>query len=104
LSRLSGKIGEVHANLGFKFSELRIGLKICPSTHGLAFLKSEFQQINLFLMKSTAYKNKNLKSGQEHLPVHSLAKSALPVFVRDIQHKNPYDFTRVHRHDYFEIF
>jgi hypothetical protein len=55
-------------------------------------------------MKSTTSKNQNLKSGQEQLPVHSLVKSEFPVFVRDIRYKNPYDFTRVHRHDYFEIF
>jgi len=55
-------------------------------------------------VKSTASKNHDLKSGKEHLPVHSLAKSEFPVFVKDLRHKNPYDFTRVHRHDYFEIF
>jgi AraC-like DNA-binding protein len=55
-------------------------------------------------MKSSARQNQDLKSGSEHLPVHPLAKSEFPVFVRDIQYKNPYDFTRVHRHDYFEIF
>jgi AraC-like DNA-binding protein len=55
-------------------------------------------------MKSTAGKNQDLQSGQEHLPVHSLAKREFPLFVKAIQYKNPYDFTRVHRHDYFEIF
>ena len=38
------------------------------------------------------------------LPVHSLGSDALPVQVRRIEHKNPYDFTREHRHTYFEIF
>lgn len=27
-----------------------------------------------------------------------------PLFVKDIQHKNPYDFTKEHRHDYYEVF
>lgn len=38
------------------------------------------------------------------LPVHSLKLNEALVQVRDIQHKNPYDFTREHRHTYFEIF
>ena len=38
------------------------------------------------------------------LPVHSLGKNEYLVFVKEIQHKNPYDFTQVHRHDYYEIF
>ena len=38
------------------------------------------------------------------LPVHSLSKQEFPVHVRRIEYKNPYDFTREHRHDYFEIF
>ncbi len=38
------------------------------------------------------------------LPVHSLSGSEAPVQVRAIEHKNPYDFTREHRHTYFEIF
>ena len=38
------------------------------------------------------------------LPVHSLSHQAPPVQVRRIEHKNPYDFTREHRHDYFEVF
>jgi len=38
------------------------------------------------------------------LPVHSLSNDALPLQVRRIEHKNPYDFTREHRHTYFEIF
>jgi AraC family transcriptional regulator, transcriptional activator of pobA len=43
----------------------------------------------------------NLKSP---LPVHSLSRQEFPVHVRRIEYKNPYDFTREHRHDYFEIF
>ncbi len=37
------------------------------------------------------------------IPVHSLDGTNFPVCVREIEHKNPYDYTRVHRHDYFEI-
>jgi len=44
------------------------------------------------------------KSDEQHLPVHSLAARDFQIFVKAIQYKNPYDFTRVHRHDYFEIF
>lgn len=40
---------------------------------------------------------------EKQIPVHSLDGTHFPVCVREIQHKNPYDFTRVHRHDYFEI-
>ncbi|MBL0339956.1 MAG: AraC family ligand binding domain-containing protein [Bacteroidetes bacterium] len=38
------------------------------------------------------------------LPTHSLMLNEPPVQVRRIEHKNPYDFTTEHRHDYFEIF
>ncbi|HMT28317.1 MAG TPA: helix-turn-helix transcriptional regulator [Bacteroidia bacterium] len=38
------------------------------------------------------------------LPTHSLLLNEPPVQVRRIEHKNPYDFTTEHRHDYFEIF
>ncbi|MEP7265931.1 MAG: helix-turn-helix transcriptional regulator [Bacteroidota bacterium] len=38
------------------------------------------------------------------LPLHSFATQEFPVHVRRIEYKNPYDFTREHRHDYFEIF
>lgn len=38
------------------------------------------------------------------LPVHSLNRDESPVQVRNIEYKNPYDFTREHRHTYFEIF
>ncbi len=38
------------------------------------------------------------------LPVHSLSFDEAPVQVKRIEYKNPYDFTREHRHTYFEIF
>ncbi len=41
---------------------------------------------------------------KSQLPVHSLSQIESPVQVRRIEHKNPYDFTREHRHDYFEVF
>lgn len=44
------------------------------------------------------------KNGKTTLPVHALSGEEFPVCVRDIQYKNPYDFTREHRHSYFEIF
>ena len=37
------------------------------------------------------------------LPVHSLERTQRAVHVRPIEYNNPYDFTREHRHDYFEI-
>lgn len=37
------------------------------------------------------------------LPVHSLEKSEQIIQVRPLEHNNPYDFTREHRHTYFEI-
>lgn len=50
--------------------------------------------------KSEEGKNKTAKTP---LPVHSLEKKEFSVHVEDIQYSNPYDFTREHRHDYFEI-
>lgn len=38
------------------------------------------------------------------LPTHSIKDKASSVYIEDIGHKNPYDFTQAHRHDYFEIF
>lgn len=40
----------------------------------------------------------------KNLPIHSLPKHEFPITIKEIQHKNPYDFTREHRHTYFEIF
>jgi AraC-like DNA-binding protein len=39
----------------------------------------------------------------KELPVHSLFKDDAAIKVLELQHKNPYDFTREHRHTYFEI-
>lgn len=47
-------------------------------------------------------KNKT-KAEAAPLPVHSLESNKIPVYVRDIRYSNPYDFTKEHRHDYFEI-
>ncbi len=44
-----------------------------------------------------------IKAAKAPLPVHSLTKREFSVHVQDIEYKNPYDFTREHRHDYFEI-
>jgi len=38
------------------------------------------------------------------LPIHSKSVVDAPVQVRRIEHKNPYDFTKEHRHTYFEVF
>lgn len=45
-----------------------------------------------------------MPTNKSPLPVHSLSRIELPVQVRMIEHNNPYDYTREHRHDYFEIF
>lgn len=45
-----------------------------------------------------------MSNSNSHLPVHSLSLLEFPVHVRRIEYKNPYDFTREHRHTYFEIF
>lgn len=37
------------------------------------------------------------------LPVHSLIQDDPAIKVLELQHKNPYDFTKEHRHTYFEI-
>lgn len=38
------------------------------------------------------------------LLVHSMEKSRSPVLVKEIEHEATYDFTHVHRHNYYEIF
>src|SRR5690349_8877061 len=43
------------------------------------------------------------KTDLSTLPVHSLEKTEQIIHVRPIEYKNPYDFTREHRHTYFEI-
>lgn len=42
------------------------------------------------------------KTDHSSLPVHSLEAEQI-IHVRPIEYKNPYDFTREHRHTYFEI-
>lgn len=54
-------------------------------------------------MKSGKDDAEKAKPSKSPLPVHSLAKREFSVHVQDIEYKNPYDFTREHRHDYFEI-
>ncbi|MDQ3110205.1 MAG: helix-turn-helix transcriptional regulator [Bacteroidota bacterium] len=54
-------------------------------------------------MKSGKDDAAKVKSVKDPLPVHSLDKREFSVHVQDIEYKNPYDFTREHRHDYFEI-
>lgn len=43
------------------------------------------------------------KTNPSSLPIHSLEKTEQIIHVRPIEYKNPYDFTREHRHTYFEI-
>jgi len=45
-----------------------------------------------------------LSKNKSPLPIHSLQKNEPLISVKEIQHKNPYDFTREHRHTYFEVF
>jgi AraC family transcriptional activator of pobA len=54
-------------------------------------------------MKSGKNDAEKSKPANTPLPVHSLTKREFSVHVQDIQYNNPYDFTREHRHDYFEI-
>lgn len=49
-------------------------------------------------------KNDKSKLNASPLPLHSLEDGRFPVHVENIRYNNPYDFTREHRHDYFEIF
>ncbi len=37
------------------------------------------------------------------IPTHSLMQAEYPVCLEDIGYNNPYDFTREHRHGYFEL-
>ncbi|MEY3443232.1 MAG: hypothetical protein RLZZ519_1513 [Bacteroidota bacterium] len=37
------------------------------------------------------------------IPTHSLESAQNPILLRSIDHKNHYDFTKVHRHSYFEV-
>jgi AraC family transcriptional activator of pobA len=37
------------------------------------------------------------------LPVHTLLPDEFPFAINDLAYKNPYDFTKEHRHDYIEI-
>ncbi len=44
-----------------------------------------------------------MREKEDSLPVHQLADPNTSIVVRKIAHKNPYDFTQKHRHNYFEI-
>jgi len=39
----------------------------------------------------------------EKIVTHNLESSHAPVQIRRIAHKNHYDFSKLHRHNYFEI-
>lgn len=39
----------------------------------------------------------------KEIPSYGLPKKKCPVLIEDIGYRNPYDFTREHRHEYFEI-
>ncbi|MCB9230669.1 MAG: helix-turn-helix domain-containing protein [Bacteroidia bacterium] len=45
-----------------------------------------------------------MKSENESLPIHSLQPEGFPFSIQELGYRNPYDFTREHRHTYFEIF
>lgn len=53
-------------------------------------------------LPSLSVKSKSKPEGTP-LPVHSLERTEQLVHVRPIEYNNPYDFTREHRHTYFEI-
>jgi len=55
-------------------------------------------------MQSSRSKIKKSSLDNTSLPIHSLQKDESFISVKQIQHKNPYDFTREHRHTYFEVF
>lgn len=50
-------------------------------------------------------KNDKMKpdAGKSELPVHSLNVDERIIQVRPLEHHNPYDWTREHRHTYFEV-
>ncbi len=48
-------------------------------------------------------KSKTDKPKSGDLPVHSLEKTEQIIHVRPLEYNNPYDFTREHRHTYFEL-
>jgi len=40
---------------------------------------------------------------KENLPVHNFEREEFPVQLKKLSHKNNYDFTQKHRHNYFEV-
>ena len=51
----------------------------------------------------TSKSDKSKLSEDSVLPVHSLSESVNPIQVQPLEHHNPYDWTREHRHTYFEV-
>ncbi|GDX53111.1 hypothetical protein LBMAG27_21580 [Bacteroidota bacterium] len=43
------------------------------------------------------------KAEKGMLPVHSLDNDSMQINILSLDHSNPYDFKREHRHTYFEI-
>lgn len=37
------------------------------------------------------------------IPAYNLMRNDFPVMIESLDHKNPYDFTKEHRHEYFEL-
>ena len=44
-----------------------------------------------------------LKVEARELPVHSLERDSATIQILPLDHTNPYDFKREHRHTYYEI-
>lgn len=61
------------------------------------------QAVLRFNMNAKSFKSDKSKTADAPLPVHSLERNERVVHVRPVEYNNPYDFTREHRHDYFEI-
>jgi AraC-like DNA-binding protein len=47
--------------------------------------------------------SKKLNTSKEILPVHSLKNDSMQINILPLDHSNPYDFKREHRHSYYEI-
>ena len=47
--------------------------------------------------------SKKLNTSKEILPVHSLDNDSMQINILPLDHSNPYDFKREHRHSYYEI-
>jgi len=66
-------------------------------------LRQPICKILNLISKPINFVHLELMPDQNHIPSHNLESGSESIQIKEIAHKNHYDFTRQHRHTYFEV-